>query len=58
VSTANDHPNYKKLQEQLLALSMRSRHFFADQSFHSVEIDQPDVVVAAIQWVFEAVREP
>jgi pimeloyl-ACP methyl ester carboxylesterase len=58
VSTANDHPNYKKLQQQLLALSARSRQFLADRSFHSVEIDQPDVVVAAIQWVFEAVREP
>ena len=57
VSTANDHPNYKKLQEQLLALSTRSRQFLADQSFHSVEIDQPEVVVAATRWVLEAERE-
>lgn len=56
VSTANDHPNYKKLQEQLLALSTRSRQFLADRSFHSVEIDQPDVVLAAVRWVGEAIR--
>lgn len=58
VSTTNDHPNYVKLQRQLLSLSTRSRQFLADRSFHSVEIDQPEVVIAAIRWVFEALQEP
>jgi hypothetical protein len=58
VSTANDHPNYKRLQKQLLSLSTRSRQFLTDGSFHSVEIDQPEVVVAAIRWIFEALQEP
>lgn len=56
VSTANDQPNYKKLQSELLALSQRSRQFMADRSFHSVEIDQPEVVVDAISHVVEMVR--
>jgi pimeloyl-ACP methyl ester carboxylesterase len=53
VSTANDHPNYRKLQAQLLTLSSRSIQLFAEKSFHSVEIEQPDIVVAAIRQVFE-----
>ncbi len=56
VSTANDQPNYKKLQSELLALSQRSQQFMADRSFHSVEIDQPEVVVDAISHVVEMVR--
>jgi pimeloyl-ACP methyl ester carboxylesterase len=51
VSTANELPNYKKLQTELLSLSTRSRHLLADRSFHSVEIDQPEVVVDAIRQV-------
>jgi hypothetical protein len=54
-STANDHPNYKRLRRQLLSLSAQ---FLADRSFHSVGIDQPEVVVAAIRWAFEAIQEP
>ena len=56
VSTANDQPKYKKLQSELLALSQRSQQFMADRSFHSVEIDQPEVVVDAIRLVVEMVR--
>jgi hypothetical protein len=51
VSTANDAPNYPKLQAQLLALSGNSRQFIADRSFHAVEMSQPEVVVAAIRSV-------
>ncbi len=53
VSTGNDLPNYKKLQTQLLSLSTRSKHLIADRSFHSVEIDQPEVVVDAIRQVID-----
>lgn len=56
VSTGNDLPNYKKLQAELLSLSTRSRQLMAEKSFHSVEIDQPEVVVDAIQQVIDEVR--
>jgi pimeloyl-ACP methyl ester carboxylesterase len=57
VSTGNDVPNYKKLQAELLALSNRSRQVMAESSFHSVEIDQPAVVVNAIRQVADMVQE-
>jgi pimeloyl-ACP methyl ester carboxylesterase len=55
VSTGNDLQNYKKLQTELLSLSTRSQQLFAD-SFHSVEIDQPGVVVEAIRRVIDMGR--
>jgi pimeloyl-ACP methyl ester carboxylesterase len=55
VSTGNNLPNYKKLQAELLSLSNRSQQLRADSSFHSVEIDQPEVVVDAIRQVIEMV---
>jgi pimeloyl-ACP methyl ester carboxylesterase len=58
VSTGNDAPNYPKLQAKLLALSHNSRQLFAPLSFHSVEIDQPDVVVRAIRLVIDSARTP
>jgi pimeloyl-ACP methyl ester carboxylesterase len=57
VSTHNDHPNYKKLQIELLSLSNRSKQLVAERSFHSVEIDQPEVVVHAIRQVLDMVRQ-
>ena len=57
VSTANDSPNYPKLQAKLLKLSHNSKQMIAAKSFHSVEIDQPDVVVLAIRQVVDAVRQ-
>jgi hypothetical protein len=56
VSTANDSPNYPKLQAKLLKLSHHSKQLIASKSFHSVEIDQPDVVVRAIRDVVDAAR--
>ena len=53
VSTGNDLPDYKKLQSELLSLSSRSSQLIANQSFHSVEIDQPEIVVEAIRRVVE-----
>ncbi len=57
VSTANDAPNYPKLQAKLLKLSHNSSQTIASKSFHSVEIDQPDVVVRAIRQVVDAARK-
>jgi pimeloyl-ACP methyl ester carboxylesterase len=57
VSTNNQARGYSRLQSELLALSHNSTQLFADRSFHSVEIDQPEVVVAAIKRVVESVRK-
>jgi hypothetical protein len=57
VSTNNQARGYARLQSELLALSHNSTQLFADRSFHSVEIDQPEVVVAAIKRVVESVRK-
>ncbi len=54
VSTGNSLPNYHKLQAQLLSLSTRSKQFMAVRSFHSVEIDQPEVVVQAVRYAIGA----
>jgi pimeloyl-ACP methyl ester carboxylesterase len=56
VSTGNQAPGYKELQDTLLALSRKSRQAMADRSFHSVEIDQPEVVIGAIRGVVEQIR--
>jgi pimeloyl-ACP methyl ester carboxylesterase len=57
VSTANNSSNYGDLQTRLLALSKNSWQMVAKRSFHSVEIDQPEVVVRAIRRVVEAARK-
>lgn len=49
VSTGNEARGYAELQAQLLALSSRSQQMKAERSFHSVEIDQPEVVIEAIR---------
>jgi pimeloyl-ACP methyl ester carboxylesterase len=49
VSTGNQARGYARLQSTLLALSRHSMQMKAERSFHAVEIDQPDVVIAAIR---------
>ena len=56
ISTGNQAPGYKELQADLLSLSSRSQQMKAERSFHSVEIDQPDVVIEAIRRVVNQVR--
>lgn len=58
VSTGSEARGYARLQSQLLALSRRSSQMKAERSFHAVEIDQPDVAIAAIRRVVDAVRNP
>ncbi|HEX4136954.1 MAG TPA: alpha/beta hydrolase [Bryobacteraceae bacterium] len=57
VSTANDAPGYAELQKSLLALSRSSHQFIAAESFHSIEISQPEVVVRAIRQAVEETRK-
>jgi len=49
ISTGNQARGYAELQARLLALSRNSRQVMALRSLHSVEIDQPEVVVDAIR---------
>jgi pimeloyl-ACP methyl ester carboxylesterase len=56
ISTGNDSPGYAELQRKLLLLSMNSKQLMAEKSFHSVEIDQPEVVIRGIRDAVEAVR--
>ncbi len=56
ISTGNTAPGYRELQRRILALSSNSEQLKAEESFHSVEIDQPDVVIRGIREVVQAVR--
>lgn len=58
VSTGNQAPGYARLQSALLALSPNSTQMRANRSFHSVEIDQPEVVNQAIRRVIGQLRQP
>jgi hypothetical protein len=58
VSTANQARGYRRLQNALLALSHHGAQMMAERSFHAVEIDQPEVVIAAVRQVVESVRKP
>ncbi len=45
-------------QDQLGALLSDARHVIATESAHYVQLQQPDLVIAAIDAVVEAVRDP
>jgi pimeloyl-ACP methyl ester carboxylesterase len=55
ISTGNQTSGYAELQSSLLALSRNSKQVMAN-SFHAVEIDQPETVVNAIRQVLDALR--
>ncbi|HEX4809638.1 MAG TPA: alpha/beta hydrolase [Bryobacteraceae bacterium] len=57
ISTTYDSPQYAELQHKLLMLSRNSKQLIAQNSTHMVIIDQPEVVVRAIEEVVEAVRQ-
>ncbi len=44
------------LQEQYAALSSNSRHVTVEGSTHYIQLDNPEVVIAAVRQVVEAVR--
>lgn len=56
VSTLNDSPRYRELQRQLLLLSRNSTQLIAENSTHMVIIDQPEIVVQAIERVIATAR--
>ena len=47
---------YRKLQGELLALSHHSKELVAAKSGHAIQIDQPEVIVDAVRWVVDALR--
>lgn len=57
VSTLYDSPRYSELQAKLLTLSRNSKQLVAHDSSHMVIIDQPEIVIQAIQGVISAVNE-
>jgi pimeloyl-ACP methyl ester carboxylesterase len=56
IRTGNDSPGYAELQAKLLGLSHRSHQVIAWHSSHMVPIDEPEVIVSAIQTMVEATR--
>lgn len=56
ISTMYDSPAYAELQHKLLMLSRNSEQLIAYNSTHMVIIDEPEIIVKAIQQVVEAVR--
>ena len=56
IRTKNDSPKYGELQRTLLSLSRDSRQSVAENSTHMILVDQPEVVIRAIEQVVSAVR--
>ncbi len=52
----NDNPGWPEWQSELLQLSSNSRQLIAENSTHTVQIDEPQVVVDAILEMIEQVR--
>ena len=50
------HPMFQELQADLARLSSRSKHVIAQHSGHMIHQDEPELVVASIREVVEAVR--
>jgi hypothetical protein len=46
------------LQDELAALTPNAIHVIAEESGHNIHQDQPELVIAAVRQVVEAVRDP
>ena len=53
----NDLPGWPEWQSELLQLSSNSQHMFAENSGHTVQLDEPQVAVEAILQMIQQVRE-
>ena len=47
---------WQALQSELAALSSNSKQVIAEQSGHNIQLDQPDLVIDAIQEMVDAIR--
>lgn len=52
----NDIPGWSEWQSELLQLSSKSQHMFAEHSGHTVQVDEPQVAVEAILQMVQQVR--
>ena len=52
----NDNPGWPEWQAELLQLSSNSQHLFAENSGHTIQIDEPDTAISAILQMVELVR--
>ena len=53
----NDNPGWPEWQNELLQLSSNSQHLIAENSGHSIQVDEPDAAVSAILKMVELVRQ-
>lgn len=53
----NDLQGWPEWQSELLQLSSNSQHLFAENSSHTIQVDEPDAAVAAILKMVELVRQ-
>jgi pimeloyl-ACP methyl ester carboxylesterase len=56
ISTTNDSPKYQQLQTKLFALSRNARHVVAENSSHMVIVDEPQIIVSAVQQIAYRIR--
>src|SRR5439155_10829449 len=54
---AGQDQDWQRMQTELLNLSSDSQQLFADMSGHSIQLDQPDAAVGAIEKMVEQTRE-
>ncbi len=47
----------KRMQDDLTTWSLQSQHQLVTDSDHYIQFDRPDVVITAVRWVVERVRE-
>ena len=52
----NDNPGWPEWQNELLQLSSNSGHWFAENSGHNIQVDEPDAAIAAIIKMVELLR--
>jgi pimeloyl-ACP methyl ester carboxylesterase len=57
IRTGNDSPGYAEMQAKLLSLSRLSRQVIAWNSSHMVPIDEPEVIVSAVQTMVKSTRD-
>ncbi len=53
----NNNPSWPEWQNELLQLSSNSQHLIAENSGHSIQVDEPDAAVSAILKMVELVRQ-
>jgi pimeloyl-ACP methyl ester carboxylesterase len=56
IRTTNEAPGYAQLQAELLGLSRQSQQVIAWNSSHMAPIDEPEVIVNAVEAVVKTVR--